>query len=86
MDDVHRLLCRMQGNILALQVVTSSLVQDLRKTHGDDHARSVIADAFSVYAWPDDLDRDSPEFLEMLNAFDKAQGVFSEQFNSTSER
>lgn len=85
MDDVHRLLCRMQGNILALQVVTSALVHDLGKTHGDDHARRVITDAFSVHAWPDNMDRDSPEFFEMLNAFENARSNFSELVDSKSE-
>ena len=85
MDDIHRLLCHLQGNILALQVVTASLVQDLGKTHGDDHARNVIADAFSVHVWPDSLNRNSLEFIEMLNAFEKAHSVFSKQLNSTNE-
>ena len=85
MDDAHRYLCQLRGHLLALQVVTSALVQDLGKTHGDAHARRVIDDAFSVGVWPKGIDRNSPEFVETSDAFEKARSIFTEQLDSSDE-
>ena len=92
MDGIQQfqnLLCALKGEILALKIVNSVLISALEKTHGEE-IRTLIEEAFSNAPWPDDLDRDSPEFLATLEAFESAaytlkQLVRSEEANPTDD-